>query len=929
MSEDDASVPEREAPSHVRDVASPLVGRCDELVIIERLLARQAQPLAPVVVFRGGPGIGKSALLDWAAQCAAANGMQVLRAAGAEGESQLAFSGLHQLLHSLDDVVRQLPSKQRNVMERLFGAAEGPAHSPFLLSAAVLAVLVAAAARAPVLITIDDIQWLDPGSAETLIFVARRLVGHPIVAVAAVRDDVGRIPVRTAGLTVHDVTALNCHSARQLLTAKHPRLAPAVRQRILSEAAGNALARLGLATGLDDSQSSGREPLPPTLRLTDRLKELFADRVRRLPIATRRLLLLAALEQDAPLGTLLHALGGNADPKLLASAERGGLIHGDSHRVRFRHPLVRSAIVQMRTTAERRAAHRVLAEALADVPERHARHRAAAAIGPDEEVAQLLVRCARDVSRKGGAANAAALLEQAADLTPDPTTRARRLVEAADNTVRAGQLMAAVRLIEQARTVDRDPRSAALGTAVEGFALLNMQGEAEAAHGLTLRSIDEGILRGEVGFLATEEIPVLVFLTCFYLGRGDLWESSTSALECHGAQLSETALLHLESMADPARTAHFVHVRLRRLLARLPSDAEPWHFLRLAFIAPLVDAAADFRGVCREVLERESRTGGPIWQFTALACLVADEYTRGRWEEASALIEEGLELARDFELRLWAEQLHIKKACLEAARGQYLASQARTDATLAWALPLGLERVVAEARHARCLAALGQGEYEKAYAEAVALSPPGELLPYAGVAPWAVMDLVEAAVATGRVAEARAHAEMARSVGIGRISSRLDLLTSGAAALAAPASAAGHLYEQALTTPEADRWPFELARVRLAYGIWLLHHCGAQAAHPELAAASAAFERLGAVPWATRARAALGDPDQDRASPRPLLTAHERKVAELAATGLTNKEIGRRLCLSPRTVGSHLYKIFPKLGVSSRAGLRDALNRSA
>ena len=353
-----------------------------------------------------------------------------------------------------------------------------------------------------------------------------------------------------------------------------------------------------------------------------------------------------------------------------------------------------------------------------------------------------------------------------------------------------------------------------------------------------------------------------------------------------------------------------------------------------ADIARIIDSAIflDRLGGCRQTLWQvvhDGRAGdGNTSMHTALITLSIDDYMTGQWEEADELLDEllGLSQALGYHI-LWPAQ-HIQ-ALLAAARGDFEATWALTDEMSRWAEPRGMHAVRWYSHHARTLAALGQGDFEYAYQQAAAISPPGTFTPYVPHALWVAMDLVEAAVRTGRHAEAAAHVTAMRDQGIAALSPRLALLAGASAAIAAPDDEAGELFEEALALPGVDRWPFDLARVQLAYGARLRRTRARIRARKHLSAALDTFQWLGARPWATRAsnelRATGRTSARATASPPTRLTPQERQIAMLAAAGMTNKEIGQRLELSHRTVGTHLHRIYPKLGIATRSALRDAL----
>jgi DNA-binding CsgD family transcriptional regulator len=909
-----------------------LLGRTTELELIEALLAGRS-PAGPGLLLRGDPGVGKTALLDAAAARAQAAGMRVLRASGAEFEAEIGFSALHQLLYPLRERADRLAVHHRDALRQVFALASGPSLDPLAVSTAVLALLGEVAAERPLLVLVDDVPWVDRDSATALGFAARRIGDDPIVFLASARTGVDSFFDRV-GLPEREIGPLAEQPAATLLDTRYPDLAPPARQRLLDAAAGNPLALRQLPAALTDRQRSGQDTLPGSLPLSRRLEAIFAARARALPAPTRQLLLLAALDADASLATIRtaarSAAPGRSDLDDLAPAEQADLVHADAAqgRLAFGHPLIRSAIVQMTSSGERRSAHQALAVALVGDPDRRAWHLAEAATGPDEAVARALEDAARSAQRRGSASAAVAALARAGELSPQPADRSRRLIEAAFLATAAGQLDTATRLLADARHAP----AAATGSifaATAAYLLTMGEGDIDAAHHLLARALDDVADTDETNSDWVNDLLHALLFVCQFGARPELWELLESALARFDPEGVTTLRLCHDAYADPTRASHPVRDGLARAFAALPADAGSWQLIPLAFAALRVDMLSDYRHLCRRMIERE-RDGGAIGLvISGLLLLSGDSYHHGQWDEAETLAREGLDLAAAHGHHLPQGQLRSHLAFIAAARGNVDLARALTDEITTWAAPRGIELTQAYARYARATAALAQGDYEDAYLQTSRINPPGT--PSPGIpGRWMVMDLVEAAVRTGRADQAGAHVAAAQQAGIARISPRMALITAGAAALAAPDHDAGPLFEAALSLPEADRWPFEQARINLAYGQWLRRTRDTTRARLHLRAALETLDRLGAQPWAQRARnelRATGIPTTARPDTRAAaLTAQERQIATLAATGLTNKQIGERLFLSHRTVGAHLHRAFPKLGITSRAALRDALN---
>ena len=406
------------------------MGRSGELALIGAFVERACTGGDTLLLF-GEPGAGKTALLDAAAAAASDAGTLVLRAAGVEFEADLAFSGLHQVLLPLLDVFGQLSAAHRDALNVALGYGEGPPPDRLLVSTATLTVLRQAAAASPVLVIVDDLPWLDRASAGVLGFVARRLAGSRAGFLAASRPEPESFFER-AGLAHHELGLLDDQAASGLLSSRFPELAPQVLRRVVAAAQGNPLALLELPAALSGAQRAAAEALPVVLPLTRRLQGLFASRASALPAPARWLLLLAVLDGSGDL-RVLQAAAGQQQIEDLAPAEQAGLVRVDDRtgRLVFRHPLTRSAIVELSTSGDRRRAHRALAAQLADQPERRAWHLGEAAIEPDEQIAGLLEETAQRILRRADAVGAVSALLRAAELSPARSDRSRRLAQAA------------------------------------------------------------------------------------------------------------------------------------------------------------------------------------------------------------------------------------------------------------------------------------------------------------------------------------------------------------------------------------------------------------------------------------------------------------------------------------------------------------------
>ncbi|MEV0117338.1 AAA family ATPase [Streptomyces sp. NPDC050844] len=910
--------------------AGELIGRGPELDMM-RGFVDEVATFGGALLLSGEAGVGKTVLLDAAASYARGAGLRVVRAAGVEFESTVSFAGLHQILHPLLPGLGQLTGPYRGALSVALGLDDGPAPDQLLVSNAALALLVQAAAERPLLVIVDDLPWLDRASAVVLGFLARRLDAGRVGLLGAYRSEEGSFFER-GGVPVHPVEPLDAIAATELIQGHFPSLAPRVRDRLLAEAQGNPLALLELPIALSGTQRSGAG-VPDVLQLSRRLQAVFASRVEALPARTRLLLLYAVLDGTGDLSVLASAGAGRLSVADLAYAERAGLVRVDDRtgRLAFRHPLTRSAVVALSTSDQRRTVHRALAEHRADRSERRAWHLAQATVEPTEEVARLLEQVAHDIVRRGDAAGAVAALLRAADLSPRGHDRSRRIAEAAylgaDLT---GDLRDVPRLLEEARKADGG-RAGPLVAAVAAthHILLSGEGDLDTAHRLLAGAIEMQHQPYDATDTTMVEALYTLAWVCHGSHRAALWKPLHQALGLLKPEVPDRLALIIGTVADPARTTPTALGRLDEAIASLDQEADPVRVIRIAMASLYVDRLAGCRTALRRVLRDGRDTESVTLELQGLVFLGRDCFAAGQWDDLETRADHGRRLGEAHSYRLLSTDFLYQRALVAAARGDDSATRALTDEITSWAAPRHVGFFLSCASHAKALAALGHGRFEDAYRHASAVSRAGELAPHVPTALFLIMDLVEAAVRTGRSAEAAAHVTAAHEASVAAISPRLALAVKASAAIAADGLRTVELFEEALAVPAADRWPFELARVHLTYGERLRRARSTKKARLHLGAALDTFERLGAAPWAARARnelraTGLSLGHGTRTGPASL-TPQQREIALLAAAGLTNKQIGERLFLSPRTVSTHLHQLFPKLGVTSRAALRDAL----
>ncbi|MFI0423985.1 ATP-binding protein [Spongiactinospora sp. 9N601] len=888
-----------------------LKGRRLERARLERLLAHAREGRSAALVVRGEAGIGKSALLDDLAS--AAQEMQVLRGVGIETEAELPFSGLHLLLHPFVDRLDALPEQQAGAMRSVFRLAQTPVPDPFLIGAATLTLLSDLAEQWPLVCLIDDAQWLDQASSDALLFAARRLHAEPIVMVFAVRDTAQPFP--TPGIEVMQLEGLDRASALEVLAQCAPKLTDPVRDRLLEEAGGNPLALIELARVPQDA--------PGPLRITGRIQDAFRAQLEELPAPTRLLLLLAAANGTSDLGVVLRA-GKNlgVSPVDLGQAEKARLVVTSEEGIRFRHPLIRSAVYQGAPHYQRIAVHQALAAALspAEDDDRRTWHRAAAATGPDESVAADLERTAERARNRGGSVAVALAYERAARLSTDQDGKARRIVRAARSAYDAGRPDWATRLASEAAALTDRPDVAAEAIYVR----------AQVAYESTSPAADAALAL-QAATLITQSRPerALSMLT----------EAVWAARDACAHDLLSRAVAELETVPLPAgaalRPVAAALIGYGRLAAGDPGAAVgPMRALVEAARAGTVEGfvervIAGFMGLLTgdeeaavEVLESlvaDVRAAGSLgWLSYALEPLAIGRLLRGDFRDAQSEVAEGILLASDIGMDMQVTVLKAISVWLaavtgDAARCHALAADVREHAALH---PTN----AALASWGVGLLDLADGRFEQALdrLEEVCGGPARH-----DVLIRAVPDQVEAAIRAGRGDVARRHlprlAAWAEHNVLGKA------LEARCQAMLADGDEADRHYRAALALV-TDR-PYEHARTRLLYGEWLRRKRRRSEARTTLAQADDTFTRLGATRWAERARAelaVLGDRPSARAladDPLQRLTPQELQIVRLAAAGHSNREIAARLYLSPRTVGHHLYRAYPKIGVTRRTEL--------
>ncbi|MGK4584878.1 BREX system ATP-binding domain-containing protein [Kitasatospora sp. HPMI-4] len=896
-----------------------LVGRRQETALLTAALV-QAEDGASgtTVLLRGDAGVGKSTLLAWMERAARERGFTVLRAVGAEAETDLAFGALHQAFWSLLQRSGALSAHQRHALESALGVRSGTP-SGFAVGAAALALLDEAVRTAPVLLLLDDLHWVDSSSATVFAFLQRRCAELPLVIVGASRP--GGPAAQTWSAEAVDVRALPRPDAALLLGTRYPDLAATTRDRVLAEADGNPLALVELPLQLAAAQQRGFAPLPERLPLGRKLEQMFAERLGAMTPEVGRLLLLGALASGTDFngGVWLRAVADEDVRAPLERIEADGLARLDAAgQLVFRHPLVRTAVVSAASDAARREAHSALAEALAPDDPRRLVHEASAALLPDEDLAARLQEVGRDLAGRGGDAEGALLLERAAVLSTNSCDRARRLTWAAVMAARGGQLRHTAGLVEElkASTVPQD--IAPLFAYAVVYADQSHHVDFESSTALLPGALDALTAPGADTFGGlVEQVYFKLLLAATYTDDPCAWR----ALERHRGSVSEAGRLCLRAWTDPGPD---VADALRTVADGMTQEQEAGAAWLLLWTASALDCPEG------DLWQRFNGLYGYATQGSVAKAKCNQDFLLGHWDQAAVCLREA-EIADELGYHTNALMFRQYYAHFLAGRGDEAGLREIEQAVRPTATRARMRFVLDRLTHLRGLTALAHRRYEEAYAHFCELTPPGRL---SSGPPWhhaLVFDLVTAAVHTGRQEEARAHIAAGRAARSAEISGRHAFLLAAATALAAEDEEAEAAYRAAYAVPGAERWAFDLARLRLAHGSWLRrrHRPGGREV---LRAAHHVFRRLQADPWAQQCEEELraaGDPVAPSAGGPAAqssgLTGQELRIARLAATGLTNKEIGQRLQLSPRTVGAHLYKIFPKLGITSRAALAHAL----
>ena len=900
-----------------------LLGREAECAAIDRLLDDARAGSGGALVVRGEAGIGKSALLDYAAR--RATPMRVLSASGVEAEADLAFAGLHQLLRPVLGSLAELPDIQSQALAGALGMAPSTNTDRLLISVAVLGLLAVAAEDRPMVCVVDDAQWLDRPSADALVFSARRLRAERLAILFGAREGEAT-RFEATGLAELMLTGLAYQPAAEVLAGRARQASPGVRDRLLAEAAGNPLALLELASGLSDEQLHGLVPLPEAMPLTPRLEGVFRQRIGQLPPAAQTALLVAAADNtgDAP-AVLRAAAGLQLPPDALDPAQRAALIGVIGATITFRHPLVRSALYQAATLSQRQQAHAALADALTgeENTDRRVWHQAMATLTGDEEVAAALEASARRAQLRAGHASAATAFLRAAELSTDGARRVQRMAAAAQAAWAAGQHTRAREIIGQAlpqATGQTRAQLLYLDGLIEGFAGNLWEASimlADAADACTDPSLTIEILMVAADAAAASSDPAAIT------------ELSQRAMRISPAD--DLDRFKIESLGGLARFYAGDHRAGQALLADALRGADtvtdPHALLWAGDFATISKGLGAGLPYVSRAVDMARRNGLLSLLAPALRQQARDFVWSSQFDLAYAAAEEGYRLSLDLGYGSAGHLMNM--AAVEATWGREQDARRHADEALALGSRHGSWfRAILE--WTLGLVELTSGRADEAADRLFVLTAPGRSDINPAIALEAMPDAVEAGVRAGRQAEAAQRLETLREMVTATPTQPRSALLARCEALVGVRSA-DEAFGEAVAGATALP-PLERARTELLYGEWLRRERRRTDARGHLRNALEIFRTLGAAPWAERAEAELratGETARKRdVSAVETLTPQELQIAGLVTEGLTNKEIAAQLFLSPRTVDYHLRKVFTKLGIASRSELiRDGLPR--
>ena len=907
------------------DPAQDLIGRHAE---VERLdaLVHHLHDGGGALVLSGEAGIGKSAMLGHVREQAQLLGCTVLATAGAESEAELGFAGLHQLLLSIIGTIEVLPDAQRLALEAAFGIATGVDPDPFRVAMAAFRLITDTADSNPVVLLADDAHWLDRPSVGVLTFIARRLEHVPIALVATVRTGFAS-PFKDARLPIVELGRLSAGEAAALLDRSAPGLHPVSRARVLAEAAGNPLALVELPRTASFSAASPERLVPAPTTLNARLEQAFAASLRDLTDECVVTLLAAALDSRASLDEIVQATtlvhGSPVSRRALGPAVDAGLIEVRDGAVQYRHPLIRSAVRQAAPALQVLAMYGALATVVHD-PERRLWHQAMAAVGGDEDVAVALEMHAHASVRRGAVALAGAALERAAALSVEPRKKSERLLAAAEAAYELGLVDDVRRLLDQINAPDLGRSGAArlawLHEVISGDVWF------ETGATKTFVTLAHEIAESGDADMALRSLLPIAHRCWWTNPQVRTRRYLVDAAKQLGTGDDDPRLLAVIAMADPEAEGQAVLDHASRFRRAQLADAVDEMLVGIA-----TEKSGDFATGVRLLASavdglRSQVRLGPLTQALVHYAWAATQ--TGDWSAAVSAGEEAASLARDTR----EPQYGVTGDLMAALARALLGNTPDLDATLAASERRGLAikstPLLTMVHLARGAAALGEGRNDEAFRHLWPVFDEDSGLFHRFVRWNATLDIAEAAARSGHAESLVPVMADLEDVAARSTPPVLCLQLACAKPHLAPDDAAERLFATALSN-DLSQYPFLQARTLFSYGSWLRRQRHSADSREPLRRSIELFDLLGAASWAKRARQELratGETVGPRTpDARDRLSAQELQIARLAAAGLSNRDIGERLFLSHRTIGSHLYRIYPKLGITGRGQLRESL----
>jgi DNA-binding CsgD family transcriptional regulator len=891
-----------------------LVGRlAEQTLIAERLDDPQS---GAAILLRGPAGIGKSAIVEYAMRRARSS-RRLLRTVGTSPEMGLAMAGLYQLLQPLFPLALQISEPRQAALRVAFGIATGPPPEPFGVAMAALDLLVEAAAEQPLLVVAEDVHLLDTATVEVLRFLARRLEHDPIVLLATARDE-DPDPLGGAATCLLELGPLDADGSRRLLEAVAPDLTASAQAGILRVAEGNPLALVELPK-TPGSTLQATQWIP----LTDRLLAAFAARVERLPPATREALTLLALHDTESLPEVLQALGTNEAPAPVVVVEpaiKAALVQLTGSELRFRHGLMKSAVYRLASPSSRVAGHRALAQAVGPDTDRGILHRARAAEGYDDALAADLDRVAERALKRGAVSTAMTTLARAADLTTSAEPKRDYLLRAAALAYELGQgnvgdahraVLALLADDEHSRLRLEELGEAADAGAGGGSARIqSLISLADRARRLGDERLAGSFLRS-AAFRCWQRQP-----------DGDPSRRIVQLVTDGAGSLTGPQRAVILAYADPVGSAGAVAEILQ---GAVTTELDSVTVQTLGHAASCIGNFELADMLFADAIARLRAEGRLQVLARAIVLQAWARLRRGQWSTAMPLAEEGTRLAEESGQAEWQAAGFAAQAMVAALRGETAEAASAADRAERMAFPGQMTIVLAISLLARATAAAGEGDFSGAWEYLSRLHQQADSAYHPAQARWSLSHLAYAAVQCDRV-------ERTRKI-VAKVRSRMQ------AEPVVPVVRMNLIYADAMLAPdeliedqvratldaEVGNWPFERSRMQLLLGSRLRRRKQIQEARELLRAAQAGFDNLGASLWAERARKELRAAGVASRAQTPTLwsslSAQELQVARMAAEGLSNRQIAERLYLSHRTVASHLYRIFPKLGITSRAQL--------